>query len=249
MPLLWRSQAAAPKLLQMTASRRSSPCSQHMTRTSSRSSSPATATMWGRPQINYSRWERPLRSAWARPSLPKLLPSDLHQEPPRLDARRLTLCAWPSTAWRRPSRVSDERVARAARRRRSPTRPRDAFNTAGRAHSISHSSPRSRSRAPALTPTERGSFDSHHNLDALLSAPQRFDRRREGFDGSPRNCCTGYKIEAREQPVELLHHHRQLWRRAAPTSRQWRRWRRRRRRTREWCSALPRRYSQSSTRP
>ena len=125
----------------------------------------------------------------------------------------------------------------------------DAFNTAGRAHSISHSSPRSRSRAPALTPTERGSFDSHHNLDALLSAPQRFDRRREGFDGSPRNCCTGYKIEAREQPVELLHHHRQLWRRAAPTSRQWRRWRRRRRRTREWCSALPRRYSQSSTRP
>ena len=72
----------------------------------------------------HSRWERPLRSAWARPSLPKLLPSDLHQEPPRLDARRLTLCAWPSTAWRRPSRVSDERVARAARRRRSPTRPR-----------------------------------------------------------------------------------------------------------------------------
>ena len=99
------------------------------------------------------------------------------------------------------------------------------------------------------TPTERGSFDSHHNLDALLSAPKRFDRGREGFDSSPRNCCTGYKIEAREQPVELLHHHRQLWRRAAPTSRQWRRWRRRRRRTREWCSALPRRYSQSSTRP
>jgi hypothetical protein len=58
----------------------------------------------------------------------------------------------------------------------------DAFNTAGQAHGT----PRSRSRSPALTPTEHGSFDSldfDDNPD--VRAWPREGRGSRRFDNGP----------------------------------------------------------------